>query len=160
MCRQGQAKALMVIWLAELTDHSCYNWWTRSQMPQEINTAYSESAACREREREREREKHYISSSHLGLIRCLTPIRVSAIIYTQTFCDKLGYHMQISLTHELDHCIGMLSKQLRIVLTDILQAVALKARWNSSPGWPTWQTWQSLCGLGTAVRLPTSRGRL
>ncbi len=59
MCRQGQAKALMVIWLAELTDHSCYNWWTRSQMPQEINTAYSESAACREREggRERERER-------------------------------------------------------------------------------------------------------
>jgi len=56
MCRQGQAKALMVIWLAELTDHICYKWWTRSQMPQEINTAYSESAACRERERERERE--------------------------------------------------------------------------------------------------------
>ena len=25
---------------------------------------------------EREREKHYISSSHLGLIRCLTPFRV------------------------------------------------------------------------------------
>ena len=24
----------------------------------------------------REREKHYISSSHLGLIRCLTPFRV------------------------------------------------------------------------------------
>ena len=23
-----------------------------------------------------EREKHYISSSHLGLIRCLTPFRV------------------------------------------------------------------------------------
>ena len=31
-----------------------------------------------------EREKYYISSSHLKLIRCLTPIRVSAVIYTQT----------------------------------------------------------------------------
>ena len=29
---------------------------------------------------EREREKHYISSSHLGLIRCLTPFRVRTSI--------------------------------------------------------------------------------
>ena len=38
--------------------------------------------------REREREKLYIFSSHLGLIRCLTPVRVSAIIYSQAFLDK------------------------------------------------------------------------
>ena len=74
----------------------------------------------------REREKHYISYSHLGLIRCLTAIRVSAIIFTQTFCDKLGYPMQISLPHELKHRISVLSKQPRIVLTDMLQALALK----------------------------------
>ena len=40
--------------------------------------------------REREREKHYISSSHLGLIRCPTPVGVGVIIYAQTICDKLG----------------------------------------------------------------------
>ena len=34
------------------------------------------------------REKLYIFSSHLGLIRCLTPVRVSAIIYFQAFLDK------------------------------------------------------------------------
>ena len=34
------------------------------------------------------REEFYIFSSHLGLIRCLTPIRVSAIIYSQAFLDK------------------------------------------------------------------------
>ncbi len=38
----------------------------------------------RERERERETEKPYISSSHLGLIRCLA-------IYTITQCDS---HLQ------------------------------------------------------------------
>ncbi len=37
---------------------------------------------------QREREKLYIFSSHLGLIRCLTPVRVSAIIYSQAFLDK------------------------------------------------------------------------
>ena len=36
----------------------------------------------------KEREKLYIFSSHLGLIRCLTPIGVSAIIYSQAFLDK------------------------------------------------------------------------
>ena len=37
----------------------------------------------------REREKLYIFSSHLGLIRCLTPVRVSAIIYFQAFLDNI-----------------------------------------------------------------------
>ena len=41
----------------------------------------------------REREKHYISSSHLGLIRCPTPVGVGVIIYAQTICDKLGNPM-------------------------------------------------------------------
>ena len=41
----------------------------------------------------REGEKHYISSSHLGLIRCPTPIGVGVIIYAQTICDKLGNPM-------------------------------------------------------------------
>jgi len=36
-----------------------------------------------------EREKHHISSSHLGLTRCLNPVRVSATIHTQTFCLRL-----------------------------------------------------------------------
>ena len=37
-----------------------------------------------------EREKHYISSSHLGLIRCPTPLGVSAIKYAHSICDILG----------------------------------------------------------------------
>ena len=43
----------------------------------------------------RERENNYISSSHLGLIRWLTPCGVSNCIYAQTFCDELGYSMQV-----------------------------------------------------------------
>ena len=42
---------------------------------------------------QREREKHHISSSHLGLIRCPTPVGVGVIIYAQTICDKLGNPM-------------------------------------------------------------------
>jgi len=38
----------------------------------------------------REEKKSYISSSHLGLIRCLNPLRVSAAMHTQTIWDKLG----------------------------------------------------------------------
>ena len=85
----------------------------------------------------REREKHYISSSHLGLIRCLTPIRVSAIIYTQALCDKLGNPIQISLPHKLDHCTSMLPKQPRVVQTDISQALALKDKMEVIPGLTT-----------------------
>ena len=48
-------------------------------------------------EEQREREKHYISSSHLGLIRCLTPAGVSVIIYAQTICDESGNPIQICL---------------------------------------------------------------
>jgi len=62
----------------------------------------------------RERGKHYICSSHLGLIRCLNAFRVSATIHTQTICDKLGNSMHVTLPHELDHCQCMLSKQPRI----------------------------------------------
>ena len=48
-----------------------------------------------------EREKFYIFSSHLGLIRCLTPIRVSAIIYSQAFLDKHRNTTNVILPHEL-----------------------------------------------------------
>ena len=52
-------------------------------------------------QREREREKLYIFSSHLGLIRCLTPIRVNAIIYSQAFLDKYRNTADIILPHKL-----------------------------------------------------------
>ncbi len=35
-----------------------------------------------------EREKLYIFSSDLGLIRCLTPTRINAIIYSQAFLER------------------------------------------------------------------------
>ena len=75
---------------------------------------------------EREREKLYIFSSHLGLIRCLTPIRVSAIIYSQAFLDKHRNTTNVILPHELKHGSGMLSKQALISVTNILQPWALK----------------------------------
>ena len=50
-----------------------------------------------------EREKLYIFSSHLGLIRCLTPVRVSAIIYFQAFLDKHRNTTNIILPHKLNH---------------------------------------------------------
>ena len=59
----------------------------------------------------REREKLYIFSSHLGLIRCLTPVRVSAIIYFQAFLDKHRNTTNIILPHKLNHGSRMLSKQ-------------------------------------------------
>ena len=40
-------------------------------------------------------------SHHLGLIRCLTPIRVSAIIYSQAFLDKHRNTTNVILPHEL-----------------------------------------------------------
>ncbi len=40
-----------------------------------------------------EREKHHISSSHLGLIRCPTPLGVGVIKYAQTICDIFGNPM-------------------------------------------------------------------
>ena len=46
--------------------------------------------------RPREREKHYISSGHLGLIRCLTRGGWMRI-YAQTILDKLGNPIQICL---------------------------------------------------------------
>ena len=76
--------------------------------------------------REREREKLYIFSSHLGLIRCLTPIRVSAIIYSQAFLDKHRNTTNVILPHELKHGSCMLSKQALISVTNILQPWALK----------------------------------
>ncbi len=82
---------------------------------------------------EREREKHYISSSHLGLIRCLTPLGVSVTIYAQTVCNKPCNSMQVTLPHELDHCPCMLSKQIRIHITNILQALTLKHKIEMSP---------------------------
>ena len=57
------------------------------------------------------REKIYIFSSHLGLIRCLTPFRVSAIIYSQAFLDKHRNTTNIILPHKLDHGCCMLPKQ-------------------------------------------------
>ena len=58
-----------------------------------------------------EGEKLYIFSSHLGLIRCLTPVRVSAIIYFQAFLDKHRNTTNIILPHKLNHGSRMLSKQ-------------------------------------------------
>ena len=58
-----------------------------------------------------EREKLYIFSSHLGLIRCLTSVRVSAIIYFQAFLDKHRNTTNIILPHKLNHGSRMLSKQ-------------------------------------------------
>ena len=75
---------------------------------------------------QREREKLYIFSSHLGLIRCLTPIRVSAIIYSQAFLDKHRNTTNVILPHELKHGSCMLSKQALISVTNILQPWALK----------------------------------
>jgi len=43
----------------------------------------------RERERRREREKRYISSSRIGLIKCLNPLGVRCMMCIQTICDKL-----------------------------------------------------------------------
>ncbi len=74
----------------------------------------------------RERQKLYIFSSHLGLIRCLTPIRVSAIIYSQAFLDKHRNTTNVILPHELKHGSCMLSKQALISVTNILQPWALK----------------------------------
>ena len=56
-------------------------------------------------------EKLYIFSSHLGLIRCLTPVRVSAIIYFQAFLDKHRNTTNIILPHKLNHGSRMPSKQ-------------------------------------------------
>ena len=42
---------------------------------------------CRAKQR---KERHYSSSSHLGLIRCLTLNRASICIKFQTVCNKLG----------------------------------------------------------------------
>ncbi len=67
------------------------------------------------------REKLYIFSSHLGLIRCLTPIRVSAIMYSQAFLDKHRNTTNVILPHELKHGSCMLSKQALISVTNILQ---------------------------------------
>ena len=67
------------------------------------------------------REKLYIFSSHLGLIRCLTPIRVSAIIFSQAFPDKHRNTTDVILPHELKHGSCMLSKQALISVTNILQ---------------------------------------
>ena len=74
----------------------------------------------------REREKLYISSSHLGLIRCLTPIRVNAIIYSQAFLDKHCNTTNIVLPHELNHGSCMLAKQSLMSVTNILQPWAFK----------------------------------
>ena len=44
-----------------------------------------------------EREKLYIFSSHRGLIRCLTPTRVNAIIYSQAFLDEHPFPVIVRL---------------------------------------------------------------
>ena len=69
----------------------------------------------------REREKHYISSSHLGLIRCLTPAGVSVILHAITFFDESGNPIQICLPHKLSHCFMV--KQPRVPVSDVLQAL-------------------------------------
>ena len=75
---------------------------------------------------EREREKLYIFSSHLGLIRCLTPVRDSAIIYSQAFLDKHCNTTNIILPHKLNHGSCMLSKQPYMPVTNSLKPWAFK----------------------------------
>ncbi len=72
------------------------------------------------------REKLYIFSSHLGLIRCLTPVRVSAIIYSQAFLDKHCNTTNIILPHKLNHGSCMLSKQPYMPVTNSLKPWAFK----------------------------------
>ena len=76
--------------------------------------------------RQREREKLYIFSSHLGLIRCLTPVRDSAIIYSQAFLDKHCNTTNIILPHKLNHGSCMLSKQPYMPVTNSLKPWAFK----------------------------------
>ena len=72
------------------------------------------------------RERDYISSSHLGLIRCLAPLGVSVIIHNQIVCNESCNPMQIRLPHELQHSPCMLPKQARVLVTNVLQALTLK----------------------------------
>ena len=73
-----------------------------------------------------EREKLYIFSSHLGLIRCLTPIRVNAVIYSQAFLDKHRNTADIILPHKLNHGCCMLPKQPQMSVTNVLKPWAFK----------------------------------
>ncbi len=94
------------------------------------------TAACsREavRELSREREKLYIFSSHLGLIRCLTPVRDSAIIYSQAFLDKHCNTTNIILPHKLNHGSCMLSKQPYMPVTNSLKPWAFKYKCQMRP---------------------------
>ena len=86
-----------------------------------IRDTYIERERERETYREREREKHYISSTNLGLIRCMTTLGVRAIICIQTICDKLGNPMQVNLPHKLHHRACMLPNQPGITTTNVLQ---------------------------------------
>ena len=74
----------------------------------------------------RERESLYIFSSHLGLIRCLTPVGGSAIIYSQAFLDKHCNTTNIILPHKLNHGSCMLSKQPYMPVTNSLKPWAFK----------------------------------
>jgi len=56
----------------------------------------------------RDTETHYIPSSHIGLIRCLTPLGVRAIICILTLCNKVGIPMQVSLPHKMHYRACML----------------------------------------------------
>ncbi len=56
--------------------------------------------------REREREIHYIFSSHLGLIRCLTLARVSSMIVIETFIDESNNTLYVILPHELSMVVA------------------------------------------------------
>ena len=78
--------------------------------------------------RQYEREKHYISSSHLGLIRCLTPfrVRISTIASIWALLDEYCNTTNIILPHELKHGSCMLSKQPLMFVTNILQPWAFK----------------------------------
>ena len=57
-----------------------------------------------------ERDNRYISSSHLGLIRCLPPLGVSVMRHAQKLRVILGDPMEICLPNEVNHGLSMLSK--------------------------------------------------
>jgi hypothetical protein len=69
----------------------------------------------------------YISSSHLGLIKCLTPIvRVSTQHDRQTFTKKLAYIHKIILPKDLQDCLS--PKQSRKFISNKLKMGTLKGK--------------------------------
>ena len=104
-------------WQAELahklSGNALLNWTLNVVQREKLYTFYFYT--------ERERKLH-IFSSHLGLIRCLTPIRDSAIVYSQAFLDKHRNTTNVILPHELKPGSCMLSKQASAFRSDYISS--------------------------------------